>query len=153
MCCYGIREENMGLLSQKFHQYYNKLSYSQAKLFQNVKKVLQTLSLNSRLVCLSASLSSTLLKQLKYYEIDQYFDDIVGLDDAFARSKTQVAIDFMKEKQIDPNHCLLIGDSLHDAEVANAIHVPCILVSTGHTSKKRLSESNCKIIDDLIEIL
>lgn len=150
---FDTSKESFKEISNKFHAYYNKMSYQEVKLFNSVEEVLKTLSKKAKLVCLSASLKETLLKQLKFYKIDKYFTYIVGLNDTNANSKTKVAIDFINENNIDRNTTLLIGDSIHDAEVAKEINVDCILVSTGHTSKERLLKTNNKVIDDLKNLL
>ena len=145
--------EQFKIIGNKFHAYYNDLSYKEVKLFKNVIKVLEKLKKDHTIVCLSASMQQTLEKQLKFYGIYDYFDYIIGLSDSYANSKEEVAIKFMKENNIDSSSSLFIGDSIHDFEVASAINVDCILVSTGHTSKERLLQTNCKVIDDLIELL
>ena len=145
--------ENFSIIASKFHKYYNEMSYKQANLFKDVKLVLETLKEKATIVCLSASLKQTLEKQLKYYGIYDYFDYIIGLSDTHANSKEEEAINFIKEKNIDQNSALLIGDSIHDLEVANAINVDCILVSTGHTTKERLLKTNCKVIDSLSDLI
>ena len=68
------------LVAKKFHAYYNDLSYKEVKLFDSVVEVLNTLSKRVKLVCLSASLKETLIKQLKFYNIYDYFNYIVGLE-------------------------------------------------------------------------
>lgn len=150
---FKVDDESLKNLSQEFHSYYNKMSYKECHLYKNVTFVLEKLSKNYTLVCLSASLKSTLLKQLEFYNIQKYFTYIIGLDDTYAKSKIQVALDFIKNTQIDVFQTILVGDSLHDEEVAKAINVQPILISTGHTSKNRLMSAKCKIIDDLIELL
>lgn len=145
--------EAFSIVASKFHGYYNELSYEECKIFDDALKVLKTLKGKATIVCLSASLQQTLEKQLKYYGIYEYFDFVVGLTDTHANSKEQVAIEFMKNQNIDPASTVFIGDSIHDHEVAEAINVDCILVSTGHTSKERLLSTNCKVIDSLKEIL
>ena len=152
-CGFNTEFEEFKIVGDKFHKYYNELSYKETHLFKNVKYVLETLKKDHTIVCLSASMQSTLEKQLKFYGIYEYFDYVVGLSDTLANSKEGVAIKFMKENNIDNNTTLFIGDSIHDFEVANAIGVDCNLVSTGHTSKERLCKTNCKVIDDLIELL
>lgn len=152
-CGFNTDIEHFKIVGNKFHAYYNDLSYKEVKLFKNVIKVLETLKKDHTIVCLSASMQQTLEKQLKFYGIYDYFDYIVGLSDTYANSKEEVAIKFMKEKNIDSSSSLFVGDSIHDYEVANAINVDCILVATGHTSKERLIKTNCKVIDDLIELL
>ena len=92
-------------------------------------------------------MTSTLIKQLKYYGIYDLFDDVVGLDDTYANSKEQVGIEYINKINQIGSEVLLVGDSIHDKEVADAMNIDCILVSTGHTNKKRLQQS-CKIVVD-----
>lgn len=145
--------ESFKIIGQKFHNYYNKLSYEQVKLFPNVKIVLESLKDEYTIVCLSASHIDTLIKQLKFYGIYDYFNFVVGLSDTYANSKEAVAIKFMKENHLNGNETLFIGDSIHDLEVANAINADCYLLSTGHTSKKRLLNETEKVLDDIKNVL
>ena len=48
---------------------------------------------------------------------------------------------------------LLIGDTLHDAEVAAAADVDCVLVAHGHQSKERLKQSGAQVVDSLEAIV
>jgi phosphoglycolate phosphatase len=92
-------------------------------------------------------MTTTLIKQLKHYQIFEYFDDIIGLNDSYANSKERVGIEYINTLKQGHDEVLLIGDSIHDKEVADAMNVSCILVSTGHTNKERLQQS-CKIVVD-----
>ena len=150
---FDTSKESFAIIASKFHKYYNSLSDKEVKLFDDVIEVLETLGKNANLICLSASLQETLNKQLSFYKIDKYFKYIVGLDNSLANSKEQVAIEFMKNKNLNKNKTLFVGDSIHDLEVANAIGVDCVLVATGHTSKERLEKTNCKVINNLKELL
>lgn len=150
---FDVSNDNFKKIGNEFHSMYNKLSYSEAKLFKNVKEILTKLKKSYTLICLSASLKETLVKQLKYYEIYDLFDYVVGLNDNMANSKEQVAIDFIKKENINPKETLLIGDSLHDSEVASAINASCVLIASGHTSKERLLKSNNDVIDKFTDLL
>lgn len=145
--------ESFKIVAKKFHTYYNDLSYKEVKLFDCVKEILNVLKKNKTLICLSASLQETLNKQLRFYQIDKYFDYIVGLNDSYANSKEKAGIDFINNTKLVKNKTLLVGDSIHDFEVASSMGIDCILVSTGHTSKDRLLKTNCKVIDSLKELL
>ena len=57
------------------------------------------------------------------------------------------------KNNIDTTSSLLVGDSIHDYEVASSINVDCVLVSTGHTNKERLLKTNCKVIDNLSDLI
>lgn len=150
---FDTSKEAFAIIAKKFHEYYNELSYNECSIFDDVILTLKTLKEKATIVCLSASLQQTLEKQLKYYGIYEYFDFIVGLSDTHANSKVDAAISFMNENQIDSSSALFIGDSIHDLEVANAINVECVLVSTGHTTKERLLNETNNVVDHLKNIL
>ena len=48
---------------------------------------------------------------------------------------------------------VLIGDTRHDAEVAAATRVDCVLVAHGHQSKERLKQSGAQVVDSLEAIV
>lgn len=47
----------------------------------------------------------------------------------------------------------MIGDTLHDGEVARAMGVECVLVARGHQSKDVLCQSGLMVYDDIREVL
>jgi phosphoglycolate phosphatase len=47
---------------------------------------------------------------------------------------------FMEEHQINPKDVLMIGDTLHDAEVAEALGINIILYTKGHQHPSRLKK-------------
>ena len=152
-CGFDVSNENFSKISARFHQFYNQRSYSEVKAFKSAYSVLEHLKDKYQLVCLSASKQETLEKQLKYYNLYKYFDDVVGLDNIHAYSKMQVAIDYATKNNLLDKKTYFIGDSIHDFEVASAINAKCILISTGHTAKNRLKKVNDIVIDDLNELL
>lgn len=109
-----------------------------------------------KLVILSASERNNLIEQCKNYSIDQYFEEILGIDNIHAASKVEIAQNYLNDNEICGEDVLFIGDTLHDLEVAKAIGAKCILVSCGHQSVEVLSKGNVPIISDvngLLEIL
>ena len=106
-----------------------------------------------KLYILSASERNNLLEQCKNYDIDKYFVDILGIDNIHAASKVNIAIDYMKEYNINGEDVIFIGDTLHDLEVANAMGAHCKLVSCGHQSKEVLSKGNVDILETVNDLL
>ena len=51
------------------------------------------------------------------------------------------------------NEVLFIGDTLHDAEVAEAMGVNCILIANGHQVKERLMVNSNLVLNDLADLL
>lgn len=105
-----------------------------------------------KLAILSASQIDNLLYQVKHFQIDEYFDYILGTTDIYAHSKVDVGLNFMKEHNIDPNEVMMIGDTLHDLEVANNMGILGILTSSGHQAKDILEKGNTLIIDSIAEL-
>lgn len=53
--------------------------------------------------------------------------------------------------EYDPEKVLMVGDTLHDLEVANAMGIKCVLVAQGHTSYTRLRDTGAFVFNDLFE--
>jgi phosphoglycolate phosphatase len=104
-------------------------------------------------IIISAMEQQMLDKLLELHQIRHYFGDVVGLSDIYANGKVELAEKYISDNNINPERAIFIGDTLHDAEVAEALEIELILVSNGHHSKERLSINGYQIIDDLEEIL
>ena len=103
-----------------------------------------------RNILLSASSLIELKKQLKELEIEEYFDEVLGIDNIYAGSKVQIALNWIKDK--NPDDCLMIGDTLHDLETAQAMNIRCVLVAKGHQAKELLKERCDEVYDDISEV-
>jgi phosphoglycolate phosphatase len=58
----------------------------------------------------------------------------------------------MKKLKLSRGEALMVGDTLHDKEVADEIGAESVLLSTGHQSKERLLQSGVPVIDSLFEL-
>ncbi len=101
-------------------------------------------------ILLSASSKVELLKQLDELGIRDYFDEVLGIDNIYAGSKVDIALEWMKDK--DPAGCMMIGDTLHDLETARAMGIDCVLVAKGHQAKDVLLKEYDKVVDDIREV-
>ena len=79
-------------------------------------------------------------------------EDTVAVDPINPDAEEKVAIEYMNSCNMNTSEVIFVGDSIHDFEVANAINVKAILVSTGHTNKDRLLKVTSDVIDSLSEI-
>ena len=104
-----------------------------------------------RQVVLSASKRELLGDQLSRFPIVHYFDTYLGLGDMYAGSKEEIGLTYLRSCGISPQESLMIGDTLHDAEVARAMGVACVLVSGGHQSRETLLSSGLTVVDSLME--
>ena len=100
---------------------------------------------------LSATEKNMLFDQVEELGINNYFDDILGLDNIHAYSKVDIAKDW--KNKTSPNKAVLIGDTVHDFEVSKELGIDCILIANGHQSKELLSTCGVKVIDSVRELL
>ena len=102
---------------------------------------------------LSAMEHKSLEKTLEEKGILKYFDIVTGIGDHYGSSKVETGKKLVKELGTDPSNAVMIGDTLHDKEVADAMGVDIILLSSGHYSRERLKTANTLIIDKLSDLL
>ena len=102
---------------------------------------------------LSAMKQDTLDQCLSHFRIDHFFEHVSGLGDHYATSKAENGHRLISGIKLDPSQLLLIGDTVHDFEVASELGCSCILVANGHQSKAVLQETGARIIDQLSELL
>lgn len=132
-----------------FKQYCSKKD--EYKVFDGVVDMLiKSRELGYKNILLSASDLNELKSQIKHLKIEQYFDEVLGIDNIYAGSKLNVALNWIKDK--NPDDCLMIGDSLHDKDVADAMGVKCVLVSKGHQAKDVLLLETDNVVDDIREV-
>ena len=101
---------------------------------------------------LSATEQKMLTGQVEGLGILPYFDGLLGMDNIHAHSKQDIGVAW---RQKNPDIvALMVGDTDHDAAVAEAMGVDCVLVTTGHQSRERLEKCNCLFVaDSAAEIL
>jgi phosphoglycolate phosphatase len=102
---------------------------------------------------LSAMEHESLETSLKDKGVFPYFDTITGINDHYAHSKLEIGKELMDTIYFDKTDVLLIGDSLHDLEVADELGIECVLVANGHQSYERLSERAPTVLKELSEVL
>lgn len=121
---------------------------SDLKLFPDVVDTLSFFKDNNyHQIVLSAMKEDNLRKMISNAGISHFFDGIFGIKDNYAREKVSIGKQVVENLNLNPEKCLMIGDTLHDAEVAEQCGFDCILFSGGHVAKQRLETTGFKIID------
>ncbi len=128
-----------------------KFGYS---LYNGVKDTLskvQKLGISQSI--LSAYSQNTLEEVVEHFEIGKYFEKVIGLDNIYAASKVANGKRWIEQLNLNGSEVLLIGDSLHDKEVADEINSDCVLLTHGHQNKKALLKSNAKLFNSFSDLL
>ena len=129
---------------------YTKDMYT-APLTEGALEALELLKQNGiNQLILSASEKARLTKHLDILGIANYFDEILGTGDVYAKGKDDLAITLSKRADIFP--AVLIGDTDHDFECARIIGCDAILFSKGFMSEERLLPLGCPVYDNLLTI-
>lgn len=126
---------------------------SSVRLFPDVVDTLTYLKEQGyRLIVLSAMRDDNLKLMIEYAGITHFFDGIFGIKDNYAREKISLGKQLVSDLNLNPSECLMVGDTLHDAEVSEHCGFNCILYTGGHVSRQRLETKNLRIIDRLSEL-
>lgn len=124
------------------------------KVFDGVVEMLEeNHMLGNKNILLSASSLVELKKQLDELNIASYFDDVLGIDNIYAGSKVDIALEWMTGK--NPDDCRFIGDSIHDLDCARAMGLKdenITLVAKGHQAKDVLLEAFNNVVDDIRQV-
>jgi phosphoglycolate phosphatase len=104
-------------------------------------------------VILSAMHQEKLNSSIDNFNIRQYFSYTLGITNHYAESKTANAHYLLKILQTNPKEVCLIGDTLHDFEVARVVGIKSILVSYGHQSAKKLHSSGTHVVNTLSSLI
>ena len=105
---------------------------------------------------LTASHIDSVMKLLDFHSVTHFFEDIEGLDNHHAESKVEIGHRLLEANTIDRDSTVLIGDTLHDYDVARELGIDSILVANGHQSKDLLEEATkgrIVILDSIQDLL
>jgi phosphoglycolate phosphatase len=169
------REEHGRLFDFPVIRYYERLGFDfEAEPFETISQefvdayiagvtscslregALETLSLlqqaGYRQSVLSASRQDYLERLIDHYGLGGFFDELLGIDSVHAPGKAGRGIDWIGESGINPERVLLIGDTMHDADVAAEMRIDCWLMEGGHHPLERLATTGRPCVSDLAEI-
>ena len=150
---FDFRQEPFEIPAQEFIDMYN-AEVAQCKLHQGAKDILCLFhEKGKKQIILSAMEQNILESTLHQHQIFKYFDEVSGLDNHYAASKLDNGKNLIGRLQLNPTEVCLIGDTVHDFEVARAIGCKCILIADGHQSEKRLLETGSITLNRLQKLV
>ena len=143
---FDFNKEAFEIVGTEFINEYNNKHFS-CKLHTGILELIKALNKKGyKQFVLSAREEKKLNEELKYYKIYSQFIAVAGLSDHYANGKIAVGKRLMERHEINPDDCLLIGDTLHDAEVAENLNIDCLLIANGHHSYEKLKQSNVTVL-------
>lgn len=96
----------------------------------------------------SASHNEYLQRTIKRHGLNKYFREISGLPDKNGVSKVEIGKKQIEKLKINRDKCIMIGDTVHDYEVASELGVECWLFPSGHSIYENLTKTDGRIFRD-----
>ena len=147
---FDLDEVPMSVMSEEFREGYQKYFQGLHAGAEELLKEIQNQGIPQ--VILTSSNRELIEGDTKRLGVRQYFDALLGAEDFQAASKVQRGIDWIKSHHHAPETMVMIGDSLHDFEVARAMGTKCILFTGGHQAEKDLRTTGVPIVHDFDEL-
>lgn len=110
-------------------------------------------SVGIRQFVLSAMKQDALEDCLNHQQISHFFEHVSGLDNHYAASKMENGRRLISGLNLNIAELVLIGDTVHDFEVATELGCQCILIANGHQSREVLQATGVLVIDRLEQLL
>ncbi len=150
---FQLEHEDWDAIAREFHTHYAETARS-TSLHAGVRDTLAELDRSAvGMSILSACESAILESMLARHGIRHYFAHVRGLDNLHAVSKLAQGQVLMTDLALDPGSVVLVGDTRHDVEVAEALGCQHVLVAAGHQHRRRLEQCSSRIVDSTAELL
>ncbi|MDF1489042.1 HAD family hydrolase [Tessaracoccus caeni] len=129
-------------------------SIADAALHSGAEDTLQRLAgLGLRQILASATVGATLHAQMRPHGVHGAFSDILSIDDAYDASKYDVIAAWLTATNIPPTRVVMVGDTNHDLEIAEALGTQFVHFTGGHQSLDGADVARIDSLDELISLL
>lgn len=102
---------------------------------------------------LSAYRHDLLESIVRDHGLGDYFTGLSGNGDIYAAGKAERARGHRESLGLAPHEVLYIGDTVHDAETADAMGADCVLVAHGHQPRAKLEATGKRVVADFPALL
>lgn len=145
---FDLAHEDWERLACDYHAAY--LAHPDKRLFDDTRAALDILSAcGLRQAILSSCEQSILDRLLGETGLADCFSHVYGADNLHGLSKVARGRALLQDLGCTAATTLLVGDTLHDHEVAADLGCRCVLITRGHQSRHRLLTSGRPLLDHL----
>jgi phosphoglycolate phosphatase len=149
---FDFTRDNWDDVAREYHDFYAITSASSPLRAGAVDLLHRLRDRGMPMSILSACEQAILEQMLAARGIRHLFEHIRGLSNLFATSKVDIGRALLADITLPPEQVLLIGDTLHDHEVARDLGCECLLVAGGHQAEHRLAGCSCDVVPDLRDV-
>lgn len=148
---YGLSEEESFEAVRRYRERYNDIGIYECNLFKGIDDVIKYIYENGGRVCLATSKPEVYaIRLLEYYKLDKYFKCVTGsLMDGGRTEKAEVIEEVFRRINIsddDKQHCIMIGDRMHDIKGAIATGIESIGVKYGYATPNELEDAGATYV-------
>jgi phosphoglycolate phosphatase len=101
---------------------------------------------------LSVAKQSLVNQMVAHHRVTEHFESLHGIHNNRGAGKVDLAKNWLAQSGRDPGRMLMVGDTVHDYNVAQEIGVDCVLIYSGHMSRSRLEATGARVVDRLDQI-
>lgn len=151
----GITTLQRQTVFEHFRQQYMSDQYPATPLFAGAEQVIRQLKQQGLLLAVATGKARKGLARL-FAEtgLQTYFDTSRCADEAESKPSPDMLKQILTELKLPAHRAVMVGDSIHDMAMAQAIDMPRIAVTHGAHDREQLSRYQPKaIIDSLPELL
>ncbi len=150
---FDFSKENFAIPAKEFIDLYNS-KVEKCALHNPAENVFSHFKLQgTRQFVLSAMKQDMLKKTLQHNGIFHFFEGVAGLHDHYAVSKIERGNQLITKFNIQKDDTWMIGDTIHDFEVAEELGIKCILIADGHQSVERLKSTGAPVIHEISQLI
>lgn len=150
---FDFSKEEFKIPADQFIEEYNRKINHTSSLHEGVSELLDSFKYDGyQQLIISAMEQRSLLESVKHHQIAHHFIEISGIDNHYAASKVDNAKRLFEKLSLNAHECCLIGDTIHDFEVAKELDCECILIADGHQNAKRLATTGQRVLNHLTEL-
>jgi len=150
---FDFQKESFLKLGQEFMDGYE-IRRMEASLYPDTRTGLETVEmLGLGQSILSAYRRETLVTLVEAHELTSFFHDVSGHEHIYPVGKTPQGREALERLNLDPARTILIGDTVHDADVAAELGMQCVLVNGGNQPIEKLQSAGVPVVQTRMEAL
>ena len=150
---YDFTKEQSEKAIKFFREYFSVKGLYENEPYKNIEELLIKLKNNKYKLFVATSKPTVYaIRILQHFNLDKYFEDIVGSNLDHTRTAKKEIIQFIiNQHNLETHHCIMIGDRSHDIIGANVCKIKTIAVMYGYGSLGEFENYNPTKIVDLPE--
>jgi len=157
---YSFPDDKIEEVIEYYREYYGDKGIFENKVYSDIPNLLKKLKEKGKLLVVATSKPTVFAKKiLEYFNIDSYFDLVVGSNmDGTRILKADVISYIFSELDIkDLKKVVMVGDRKHDIIGAKKNNIDSIAVAYGYGSQKELEEAKptyyASTVKEIIQII